>query len=115
LDPYLSAKVPNHVRKTFAGQPGEECKDIPACATGKAVENLLGGTHREGGILVCMERAEPLEVLPGSGEGDMLSDDIRNVDTILDAIDDIFRNQTSTHESRAPSFRLARPDGTVAK
>ena len=46
-----------------------------------------------------MERAPSLEVLARLGHGDVLRDDINDIDPVLDLIDDLFRNQASPHES----------------
>ncbi|MFO0732770.1 MAG: hypothetical protein U0231_10905 [Nitrospiraceae bacterium] len=44
-----------------------------------------------------MERTEPLEVLPGSSQGDVLTDDLGDVDPVSDLVDDVVRNQASAH------------------
>ena len=48
-----------------------------------------------------MERAPSLEVLARLGHGDVLRDDIDDIDPIPDLIDDLLRNQASSHESRS--------------
>lgn len=47
-----------------------------------------------------MEGTQSLEILASSGQIDMLSDDLGDVDTVLDLIDDVYRNQASAHGSR---------------
>ena len=40
-----------------------------------------------------VEGAETLQILPSTGQADMLPDNLGDVDPILDLIDDIVRNQ----------------------
>jgi len=58
-----------------------------------------------------MKRAPSLEVLARLGHGDVLRDDIADIDPVLDSIDDLVRNQTSAHESRS-SYLPVSPDWT---
>ena len=46
-----------------------------------------------------MEWTQSLQVLPGSGERHMVTDDIRDIDPVTNLIDDVVRNQASAHES----------------
>jgi hypothetical protein len=72
------------------------------------VKDLSAGADGERWSFFLVEGAETLQILPSTGQADMLPDNLGDVDPILDLIDDIVRNQASTHGRRSSSLPQTR-------
>jgi len=48
-----------------------------------------------------MKRAQPLEILTGLGQRDVLANDVGDINSISDLSNNVLRNQASAHESRS--------------
>ena len=113
LDSHLSTEITHHLGKACAGDPGQEREDIAAGPAGETMENLFRGTNGERGVLILMEGTQALEVLTDSGQGDVVTHDVCDIDPFSDLINEVIRNQASTHgchSSRHASVRSEKDD-----
>src|SRR5215217_337446 len=116
LDPDFSAKVPDHLWKTIAGNAAQKREDIAACAASKTMKDLPRRTDGKGRTFLLMKGTQPFEVLAGFGQRYVVAYNVGDVNPVLYLIDQFVSNQASAHESRnSCRTRQARPDGSVAK
>src|SRR5262249_9433719 len=66
----------------------EKAEDVAADSTSEAVENALLGIHHERGRLLAVERTEPLPVRTGLAEVHEASDEVHDVYTRPDVVED---------------------------
>jgi hypothetical protein len=64
-----------------------EGEDIAAGVAAEAVPALLLGVNIEGGMLFTVEGAESAEGAARFGQGDMLADDVNDVQFLFDVVD----------------------------
>jgi hypothetical protein len=63
----------------------------------KTVKNLLGRIDGKRRGFFLVKRTQPLEILAGSGQAHMVADYIGDINPVSDLVDDIVRNQASSH------------------
>jgi len=59
-----------------------------------------------------MEGTQTFQVLAGPSQAYVMSDHLGDIDPISDLIDHVFRNQTSSHQSRS-SYLPSHPTGRI--
>jgi hypothetical protein len=67
------------------------------------MEDLPARAHRERRTLFLVKGAQPLQILSGAGQTDMLPYEVYDIDPIFDLIDNLFGNQASAHGRRSSS------------
>src|SRR5687767_7133261 len=104
LNSDFAAEVPHRFRKTGTGDPGQEREDISSSSAAKTMKNLPAGAHVKRWTFFLMEGAEALQILARSGQTHVLTNDLCDVDPVSNLVDDIVRNQASTHGRRGSSL-----------
>lgn len=104
FNPDLTPQIPHNFRETCTGYTGQERENIPPCAAAETMEDLARRTDCKGRTFLLVKWAQAFQILTGSGQTDVLSDDLRDVDPVPNLIDDVFGNQASAHGSRDSSF-----------
>ena len=103
FDPDLPSEIADRFRETRSGDPRQKREHIASGTAAETMKDLPGRADRERRTLFLVEGTQPLQILSGAGQTDMLPNEVDDIDPISDLIDNLFRNQASAHGSRSSS------------